>query len=697
MGWTSANIHSNNLPGAGSLTYKIHISSSEYYNNTGQHTSTSESAKQNVLGIDEDGSGLAYVGKTSNADFVCAWRPPDLQLTPSVATICEGQSQSVILTATPAGAASYSINGTDWQTSNTFSVSPNVTTTYPLYMQAADGSQASVTVAAVVTVNTPPTAPTGLSANITGVCDGIATPATLTATGGSEGDGAVYEWGTGSVVGSNSFTATAGSTCSVAPDAATTYWVRRLGDGACSATTATTGATITIALYPAIEPGTITTASTNTTTTMDPPDIPIESEISATGGSGSVTYMWVRTGTSSATLTGSAATYNISDDVTNYINVGTFYFNRYAQDAACPGVAPVAEAGTYTLSVGAGLIVLCEECCWDGSAATWVNCYVPKIPYMGIGGWNNGSTHTWVLYGAQSDRDGRANTAVIPTDVPVSAVGWCKDRASYRYGSGGHAGWYLPAYEELVNMGDGTTNTPLNGRPGAGVLSTLPIPKWSSTEYRDNVTPDGIPGRYSYSGGNTAYNAVAVAVMSTGELRNYDKVDHWHVVCAWRPPDPLPGAASTQTWVFGSQTWSDRLMNATGNCASASTLSTAASPPAQYLVSGGRFYYNWVCVDAAKTTLCPDPWRVPSETDFNTLISTLGGNTQTARDAIMAAWGYGGVILSGSTGYGSTTDGHYWSSTDYDTAAALYMGYYSGSLYVTGHEKFDGMQVRCVR
>jgi hypothetical protein len=97
-----------------------------------------------------------------------------------------------------------------------------------------------------VRVNAAPTAPTGLSSNPATICNGTSTAATLTATGGSTGSGAVYEWGTGSTVGSNSLGTTAGDTYSVSLNAATTYWVRLQGTGACSSASTTDGVTVAV-------------------------------------------------------------------------------------------------------------------------------------------------------------------------------------------------------------------------------------------------------------------------------------------------------------------------------------------------------------------------------------------------------------------------------------------------------------------
>jgi hypothetical protein len=71
----------------------------------------------------------------------------------------------------------------------------------------------------------------------------------------------------------------------------------------------------------------------------------------ASGGNGSITYEWRRSGTSSATLTSSNSSgYTISSDATNYSTAGTYYFNRYAKDGAC-NTTFTASNGTYTLTV----------------------------------------------------------------------------------------------------------------------------------------------------------------------------------------------------------------------------------------------------------------------------------------------------------------------------------------------------------
>jgi hypothetical protein len=305
--------------------------------------------------------------------------------------------------------------------------------------------------------------------------------------------------------------------------------VRRRGAGACSAAT-TTGATTAIDVFPAIEPGEITTGTTNLSNALllvaniTALDVTIESETPATGGSGSFTYMWVRSGDGAGTLTGSAETYSFVTDASNYMNAGTYYFNRYAQDAACPaGAVPVAAEGTHTVRM-TSITDFCEQCCWEGSttkpwAGTWTDCYVLRI--ASSGSWTGNTTH---YAGATSSRHGRANTEAITTYAEGlgSAIGMCKLFNSRS------PGWYLPAYEEMVNMGDGTgnnlgDNTPLNGRGGANVLLGSTVSFWSSTEYYND-------GRYS-----VAENDVVV-VSGQGNFSHFPKTfGSGFRTCVWRP------------------------------------------------------------------------------------------------------------------------------------------------------------------
>jgi hypothetical protein len=162
-----------------------------------------------------------------------------------------------------------------------------------------------------------------------------------------------------------------------------------------------------------------------------------------------------------------------------------------------------------------------------------------------------------------------------------------------------------------------------------------------------------------------------------------------------RPLTTPPCAASTQTWSIGSQTWSDRIVCAPSECASTSTFSNDYfTTVAQYMAhTNGRYYYNWPCAKAASHTLCPEPWRVPLLTDFNTLLAN------TNSEYMSSNWGYGGAIIPSGL-ISSDTVGEYWSTSECEE-----WGEYGGCVFRYGatftaismYYSSIGEQIRCVK
>jgi hypothetical protein len=311
-----------------------------------------------------------------------------------------------------------------------------------------------------------------------------------------------YTWNIGGTIS----TTYANSETSQALTAATTYTVQLRNSYGC---VGAVSAPATITVRPAFSPGTITSATT-TIFESTAPTVTIQSATPASGGYGSITYQWRRSGTSSATLTGTGTTYALSSDAANYSTAGTYRFNRYAHDATC-NTAYVAATGTYTLYVvncPLGVSAkLCTQCCWSGS--TWVDCCATTNAVSTTAPM---SGYTTYYEDARSDKDGRANTEAITTYTASSAVGKCKALGT---------GWYLPAYEELYNMRTGSSVAYGNLLPGAGFLPTGY--HWSSTE-RDNV------GRFSYSS-----HGEGVLVYYNGQLKNNGKNGNFSGWCVWRP------------------------------------------------------------------------------------------------------------------------------------------------------------------
>jgi uncharacterized protein (UPF0333 family) len=93
------------------------------------------------------------------------------------------------------------------------------------------GSEESTSAAVLITVNTPPTAPTGIG-GVTSICNGGST--ILTAIGGNEGYDANYEWSTGSSCGNTIIEGENGVSITVKPTGTTVYWVRRIDVSSCN-------------------------------------------------------------------------------------------------------------------------------------------------------------------------------------------------------------------------------------------------------------------------------------------------------------------------------------------------------------------------------------------------------------------------------------------------------------------------------
>jgi hypothetical protein len=151
-----------------------------------------------------------------------------------------------------------------------------------------------------------------------------------------------------------------------------------------------------------------------------------------------------------------------------------------------------------------------------------------------------------------------------------------------------------------------------------------------------------------------------------------------------------PYAASTMTWVFGSQTWSDAIH--IPECGSPSFESSSTVPQCRSYTSGTntRYYYNWAYVNTYVSKLCPSPWRVPTYEDFEMLVNNIDYST------LVASWGYGGVAYSSIMDYVSLY-AYYWSSSQLDTDSAYRLDYTDHSLGVDNASKRCGFQVRCVK
>ena len=205
---------------------------------------------------------------------------------------------------------------------NGYFFNPATTTTY--WVRRVDGTpcnQSSAGYVFTINVTTRSTQPTAITPNNTTICTGASV--TLTASGGTMGSNAVYEWGTGYNAGVGTISGQSGASITITPTGTSGYWVRRVDGGSCNLSTGHITSTVTVnnpsTAPTGISGGNITACSGNTYT------------LTATGGTAAsgATYQW---GTGSVVGTSPIAGNGISINVTP-TSTTTYWVRRY--DASC--------------------------------------------------------------------------------------------------------------------------------------------------------------------------------------------------------------------------------------------------------------------------------------------------------------------------------------------------------------------------
>jgi hypothetical protein len=200
------------------------------------------------------------------------------------------------------------------------------------------------------------------------ICYGASVTFSLAAASGGSGT-ISYTWQQSS---NNSTWTNASGTNNTAvyttPALTSDMWYRRIATGATCGAATSTSAKVTVRTN--FSAGTITSTTVTTVAGSAPTTNPTNAT-QASGGNGSITYEWRRTGTSSKTLTNSNTySYNISLDGTNYSTAGTYHFTRYAKDNTCKTTF-AASTGLYSLTVGPTYPPGAENKTWTCGDLVW--------------------------------------------------------------------------------------------------------------------------------------------------------------------------------------------------------------------------------------------------------------------------------------------------------------------------------------
>jgi uncharacterized protein (TIGR02145 family) len=169
---------------------------------------------------------------------------------------------------------------------------------------------------------------------------------------------------------------------------------------------------------------------------------------------------------------------------------------------------------------------------------------------------------------------------------------------------------------------------------------------------------------------------------------------------------------SPTTWVFGDQEWSDAVT--ASKCRKSAYLGEQSSTK---LVDCKQFtghdvLFSWPAVDQYKDVLCPDGWRVPTKTDFETLDKVVNNvpesvarrGDQASALRMIDEWGgrVGGFCTYLGESVGMDAWGHYWTQTGFDGEPGYaYIFTYAIDEYNINTQftrnQHCGLAVRCVR
>lgn len=185
-----------------------------------------------------------------------------------------------------------------------------------------------------------------------------------------------------------------------------------------------------------------------------------------------------------------------------------------------------------------------------------------------------------------------------------------------------------------------------------------------------------------------------------------------------------------QEVVIGAQTWLKPNLKTTRYNDGVSISNITNSNTWGNLSTGARSYYsndsttnapiygalyNWYAVNTGK--LCPTGYHIPTETEWNTLISYLGGSSVAGGKLKETGTLHWASPNTGATDdfdytalpggfrddlggyYTITTQGYWWSSTSYNTGNSVYsnIGKSFADMFINNYDKNFGLSVRCLK
>jgi hypothetical protein len=222
------------------------------------------------------------------------------------------------------------------------------------------------------------------------------------------------------------------------------------------------------------------------------------------GNCSGCSYQW-NTGETGSSITATAPAAAVSDT----------YSCTVTNLAGCTSTASPCTVTGISAPPVSFPVTQCPACCWDGTASTWVTCYVTTYAYP----FDQGNTYTLLpLSGADElaaaasyCSDGATNTKELLKD-PASRAKVCAALGEY---------WYLPSINESRKMRDNNVKL---GLPQAYTLSYSAPYAWTSTYCSNNDCGE--------SGGCGSFRMLVAYRTHEYETRSSYQ---GRIYCAWKP------------------------------------------------------------------------------------------------------------------------------------------------------------------
>jgi hypothetical protein len=420
----------------------------------------------------------------------------------------------------------------------------------------------------------------------------------------------------------------------------------------------------------------------------------INSTQDASGG-GEITYQWYKDGEAISGATAAGYTPPPADAAAAGIHI----YTRYAKDAVCNN-AFTQSAGSWTLTViacdfEAGSIMTAGQTICSGDAVTAITSSADAS------GGDGNITYQWRRNGIDLSATNAAtyNPSAYNTTIGVHTfTRWAKDGFCNTAWTQSTGQWVL----EVVAPPQLTLTTGNNNQTVVAGTAIAPIQyvavNASGVTLTGGSFPSGVSGSwatstYTISGTPAVAGAYGYSVIASNPTADCASSATSGTITVKAVPNTPPDAASTRTWRFGDQIWSDKIAANPSLCAHTYPLSTTNPPPAEYVVIyDGTYRYNRTCVVAEENYLCPHPWRVPSKEDFEHLAS------YTTASLLISLWGTSGryqadglYLLGDSMWLWSSSPVENWPYAGYQLAV------YDLRMGLQSWYDWSGCAVRCVR